>query len=131
MENSEVTNLSTPERILEAAEALFAARGYGDTSVRDITVLAGTNLASVNYHFGGKENLYVAVFRRVLKRLREHRIRGLEELLARPDLTLETVLETFSRLFLEPLEGGRGRAHVQLFLWEMLESHLPPWKTPR
>ncbi|MHC4996593.1 MAG: TetR family transcriptional regulator [Planctomycetota bacterium] len=39
----------TPARLLDAAEALFARKGYAATSVRDITQAAGCNVASVNY----------------------------------------------------------------------------------
>ena len=52
----------TRERLLAAAERLFAEQGYDGTSVRDVTVAAGANVAAVNYHFGGKERLYMEVF---------------------------------------------------------------------
>ena len=43
------------EQILDAAESLFADRGYFGVSVREITDAASTRLAAVNYHFGTKE----------------------------------------------------------------------------
>ncbi len=49
--------MDTREQILEAAWNLFADRGFEDVSVRDVTNAAGVNLASVSYHFGGKEGL--------------------------------------------------------------------------
>ena len=52
----------TRERLLDAAEYLFAQRGVDATSLRHITVEAAANLASVNYHFGSKEALFRAVF---------------------------------------------------------------------
>jgi len=51
------------ERLLDEAEALFARKGFEAVSVREITRAADCNLASVNYHFGGKKNLYLEVFR--------------------------------------------------------------------
>ena len=42
----------TRERILKAAEALFAERGFETVSLRDITGAADANVAAVNYHFG-------------------------------------------------------------------------------
>ncbi|MGH8309797.1 MAG: TetR family transcriptional regulator, partial [Steroidobacteraceae bacterium] len=42
----------TPDRILDAAEQLFARRGFHGVSVRDITSEAGVDVALVNYHFG-------------------------------------------------------------------------------
>ncbi len=56
----------TVERILDAAEALFAERGFAETSLRTITSTAGVNLAAVNYHFGSKKELIQAVFARFL-----------------------------------------------------------------
>ena len=51
----------TRDRILEVAYDLFSDSGYEQTSVRSIVARAGTNIASVNYHFGGKDNLYAEV----------------------------------------------------------------------
>lgn len=56
----------TAERILDAAEKLFAHNGYHNTSMRAITGEAEVNLASVNYHFGSKEALLEEVFKRRL-----------------------------------------------------------------
>lgn len=56
----------TIERILDAAAALFAERGYTETSLRTITSTANVNLAAVNYHFGSKKALIQAVFARYL-----------------------------------------------------------------
>ncbi|UAW96993.1 TetR family transcriptional regulator [Halopseudomonas nanhaiensis] len=56
----------TVERILDAAEQLFAEKGFAETSLRLITSKAGVNLAAVNYHFGSKKALIQAVFVRFL-----------------------------------------------------------------
>lgn len=58
---------STKSRILDAAEQLFAERGFAETSLRTITTRARVNLASVNYHFGSKKSLIQAVFDRFLQ----------------------------------------------------------------
>jgi AcrR family transcriptional regulator len=50
-------------RVLEAAGPLFAEKGFDGVKVREITKLAGTNLAAVNYHFRSKEHLYVETVR--------------------------------------------------------------------
>ncbi len=57
-------NLTTRERLLQAASRLFADSGYRGASVRDICNLAGANPGAVSYHFGGKRQLYRAVLRR-------------------------------------------------------------------
>jgi len=56
----------TVDRILDAAEELFAERGFSETSLRMITSKAKVNLAAVNYHFGSKNALIQAVFARFL-----------------------------------------------------------------
>src|SRR5690606_10883074 len=61
---SSTTRFSTKERILGAAEELFAQQGFGGTSLRQVTSRADVNIAAVNYHFGSKENLVNEVFRR-------------------------------------------------------------------
>ncbi|WP_337100958.1 TetR family transcriptional regulator [Paenibacillus sp. YIM B09110] len=49
-------------RILHAAKKLFAENGFEGTSVRQICEAAGANVALVSYHFGGKENVFAALF---------------------------------------------------------------------
>jgi len=60
----------TRTRILDAAEELFMLHGFEGTSMRLLTSRAGVNLAAVNYHFGSKDALIEAVFRRRLDRYR-------------------------------------------------------------
>ncbi len=49
-------------KIMEAAETLFAAKGFDGTSVREIAEAAGINLAMTSYYFGSKEKLMEALF---------------------------------------------------------------------
>jgi AcrR family transcriptional regulator len=60
---------STKARILAAAEAIFAARGFEGASTREIAARAGVNISSLHYHWASKETLYVAVFHDVYDRL--------------------------------------------------------------
>lgn len=53
----------TRSKILNAAGAAFADRGFEKATIREIASIAGVNLASVNYHFGDKEQLYLEVIR--------------------------------------------------------------------
>lgn len=55
---------ATREQLLAAASEVFADSGFRQATVRDICRRAGANIAAVNYHFGGKEELYAEVLRR-------------------------------------------------------------------
>src|SRR4051795_2681213 len=52
----------TRTAILEAAEQLYADRGFADVTLRDIVAAADVNLAAVNYHFGSKDELIAELF---------------------------------------------------------------------
>ena len=88
------------ERILDAAESLFANSGFQATSMRDITGEAGVNLASINYHFGAKEALLTALVERHFAPVNRRRIELLDELEARPVGAVK--LEDLVRAFLSP-----------------------------
>lgn len=57
----------TKEKILKCAGKYFATHGYKDTRTQDICKEAGVNPAAVNYHFGGKDELYKAVWEYAVK----------------------------------------------------------------
>ena len=52
---------STRAVVLDAAGKVFAERGFGEATSKEICERAGTNNAAVNYYFGGKEGLYEEV----------------------------------------------------------------------
>lgn len=56
-----MTDLETREKIMKAARLLFADRGYEGTSVREIAKTAEVNIASLNYYFSSKENLFLEI----------------------------------------------------------------------
>jgi AcrR family transcriptional regulator len=71
--------VDTRQRILDAAELLFARNGYRGTSLRAITGSASVNLAAVNYHFGSKKRLLDEVIKRRILPLNKIRKKRLEE----------------------------------------------------
>jgi AcrR family transcriptional regulator len=117
----------TRERILLSARKLFADRGFDATSVRDITAEARCNVASVNYHFGGKDKLYLESFRSMLGVLRDRRIEMMGEMMARDPLpTLEEYVATLAKVFLDPLvESSDGRLFLDFVSREMIAPSLP------
>jgi AcrR family transcriptional regulator len=115
----------TRERLLDAAERLFAENGFAATSVRDITATASSNIAAVNYHFGGKHNLYHEVFRRRMAAMRDQRIASIRQVQGGAS-SLEGVLYAFATAFLQPLvDRGSGRLLIELITREMLDPQLP------
>lgn len=89
---------STKDRILGAAEELFAQQGFGGTTLRQVTRHADVNIAAVNYHFGSKENLVNEVFRRRMDQMSAQRLARLKQ--AREDAPGE--LEPILAAFVEP-----------------------------
>ena len=89
------THFSTKDRILGAAEELFAQHGFAGTSLRQVTSRADVNIAAVNYHFGSKENLVNEVFRRRLDEMSRRRLAALEAAQAEAPGELEPVLAAF------------------------------------
>ena len=54
----------TKTKIMDAARVLFADHGFEGTSIREIAKLAEVNVASINYHFSNKENLFTSILQR-------------------------------------------------------------------
>ena len=63
--------LGTRQQILNVAGLIFSQKGFRAATIADICRLAGTNIASVNYHFGDKQRLYVEAWREAFRRSHE------------------------------------------------------------
>lgn len=118
---------SVQDRLVKAGEALFCQRGFNETSVRDIAAAADCNVASINYYFGGKDNLYVEVWRRMLAFIREARLTSVNSVMLRDKQPqLEDLLRSYASSFLSPLAGDEHSCRfVHLMAREMMDSHLP------
>jgi AcrR family transcriptional regulator len=105
----------TPERLLDAAERLFAERGVDAVSVRAVNAAAGANVAAVHYHFGSKEALVEAVLRRRMDALGERRRGMLAALAIEPAAPARAVLEVLVRPLAELSADPHspGRAYVR------------------
>jgi AcrR family transcriptional regulator len=107
----------TRTRILDAAEELFMLHGFEGTSMRLLTSRAGVNLAAVNYHFGSKDALIEALFRRKLDPMNTARIAELDRLESEGrSLDPEAIIRAFvgpSLRHMEDAKGG-GRNFIRL-----------------
>jgi AcrR family transcriptional regulator len=105
---------STKERILGAAESLFAQRGFDGASLRQLTAAAGVNLAAVNYHFGSKEKLVEQIFRRRLDALNNSRLEALALVAGVEGTTIEQVLAAFIRPALDLSHDESGSLFMRV-----------------
>jgi AcrR family transcriptional regulator len=90
---------STKARILDAAEEVFAARGFQGASTREIAARAGVNISSLHYHWESKETLYFAVFRNIFDRIVDLLRNTLAPLLVREAKRQTAVDLTMGELF--------------------------------
>ncbi len=98
----------TRTRVLNAAGPIFAEKGFHRATVREICRAAGVNVASINYHFGDKERLYIET----VKRARQARVAQAPLPSAHPDDPPEERLEAF----------------VHTMLMRMIGIEEPPWQ---
>jgi AcrR family transcriptional regulator len=117
------------DRILDAAERLFARHGFYGVSVRDITQAADVDVALVSYHFGGKRELFAAVFQRRAEELNPERLAMLENVRrnALPGTpTLVEIVYAFTYPLLErSARGGPGWKSYFALLAQVNNS--PEW----
>jgi len=102
----------TRDKILDAAEELFADRGINGVSIRQITAKANVRLASVNYYFGNKPSLYTEVLLRRANILSAERLKLLRAI-DPENLPVELALQKYAYAFIHPLlertlKGGLG-----------------------
>ena len=88
-------HFSTKDRILHAAEELFALQGFATTSLRQVTSRADVNIAAVNYHFGSKENLVNELFRRRMEEMSKQRLAALHQATETAPSQLDAILAAF------------------------------------
>ena len=92
--------LQTRERIMEAAEAVFAEKGYHDAAMDEIVRRTSVSKGGLYFHFPSKERLFFAVMdhlgRRLVRRI-EERISLQERAIDRLEVALTTALELLGR----------------------------------
>jgi len=119
---------SVKDRLVDAAEELFCERGFKGTSIRDIAASAGCNIASVNYYFGSKENLYQEVWHRHLIPMRDARIASINKVMSQSGVRpgLEDLLRSFADTFVGSMVDTDITSRLsKLMAREYIDSHLP------
>ncbi|MGD0192062.1 MAG: TetR/AcrR family transcriptional regulator [Rhizomicrobium sp.] len=103
---------ATRERILDAAEELFAQHGFDGVTIRQVTRKANVDVALAHYYFGTKRGLFDSVFLRRAAILNEARLKSIDEYQVGPGPSGATI-EGFIQAFLDPVmdywaKGGAG-----------------------
>lgn len=112
----------TRHRLLDAAEELFAQKGYAAVSVREITNQAGTHLSAVNYHFGGKRKLYLGVFQELWLPRAQQIYQALFQASQKGPMGPDEVIRTLAKALLQGQMNERVRQrHHQLIAREMAQ----------
>lgn len=101
-------NSKTRAAIMEAAGKVFAEVGYSKATVRDICREAGANIAAINYHFGDKKGLYLAV----LKHYQEIAFKAYP-----PDLGIKETQKPEEKL----------QVYIRSFLTRIMDDGRPAW----
>jgi len=132
--------VDTVDKILDAAELLFAEKGFSETSLRMITSKANVNLAAVNYHFGSKNALIQAVFSRFLGPLSQQmeqasikngwgkenvpKLEDILKLYIRSLLTIPTSQENGVTIFMRlmGLAYTQSQGHLRLYLEQVYSN---------
>jgi AcrR family transcriptional regulator len=122
---TEAQNMQVRERLLDAAERLFCEKGFDRTSVRDLTTAADCNIAAVNYHFGGKDKLYIQMFHRQMHRMMDRHREVIVRLTGTPGTTIEDLLRGIVSQPLKQLErNDPSSAVMKLMVREVLNQHI-------
>ncbi|WP_199252585.1 TetR/AcrR family transcriptional regulator [Chachezhania sediminis] len=115
--------LATRERVLDAAEAVFALRGFDGSTIRDIASEAGEPVGTIHHHGGGKEALFQQTVARRADLLAQERLKALERARASGELTLEAVMDAFMRpLFALSAIEPRWRNYARLVAFVSVDA---------
>jgi AcrR family transcriptional regulator len=130
--------IDTKEKILEAAEELFAEQGYTATSIRQIVAAGEVNLAAIHYHFGSKEDLLDDLVERRVEGVNQERIARLdvlEDQAGGAPLSVDAILDAFFLPTAEAAEGNplfvrvMGRIHAEGLMPQIVQKHFQPTAT--
>ena len=106
--NENKNTSKTRDSIMEAAGKIFAEEGYPKATVRDICREAGANIAAINYHFGDKKGLYLAVLKHY---------QGIAFQTYPPNLGIDESQSPEEKL----------RAFIRSFLMRIMDEGRPAW----
>lgn len=110
----------TRSDIMRAAEHLFAEKGFRTMTLRDVTREAQVNLAAVNYHFGSKQKLMLAVIRNRFEPINVERLKQLDALIDEHAPAPLPVDSIFGALFRPLFDSASTETGVDYGLMQMI-----------
>lgn len=114
-------------RLLDAAEKLFCEKGFHAASVRELTTEANCNIAAVNYHFGGKENLYCEMFRRQFELMISGHLETIERVMNEPEPTVEKLTRAIIEPAVHRIVHNEANSRVlRMMVREVLDQQIDP-----
>jgi len=108
----------TRENLISAAGRIFADRGYRSTTIREICIAAGENVAAVNYHFGDKLGLYTEVVQQSVHAAGIEAIRSALDQHSAPEEILRAVIRARMRGI---CRGDRPDWHFRILAHELAQ----------
>lgn len=119
---------NTKKRLIETGVELFSRHGFDGVSTRNLADRANVNLASIQYYFGSKEGLYLAVARYMVNHVRswmEPQISGVHRALTKENLDKQACFRLFSELIdqilFHVLSDSEARRWMGIFTREQIE----------
>jgi AcrR family transcriptional regulator len=115
------------DRLLDTAEKLFCEKGFHATSVRELTTGANCNIAAVNYHFGGKENLYREMFRRQFQFMINEHLQTIKRVMSEPKPTVEKLMRAIITPAINRIVQDEANSKVlRMLVREVLDQRIDP-----
>src|ERR1700756_1101414 len=101
---------ATQQRILDAATEVFATRGFSAATMADVVAGSGASIGSIYHHFGGKNELFLAIFEQMANAVDRHIERAMEQ--EGEDADPRRIFELHVRAYLEAMWENRRLARV-------------------
>lgn len=116
MDTDERKDISTENKIREAAYKIFQQKGYAGTRTRDIAEEAGINLALLNYYYRSKEKLFEIIMEESLKRL----FASIQSILNDNSTTLSQKIDIIVNLYIDLLKEN---PNIPLFILSEMQAN--------
>lgn len=112
----DTNNVSTEEKIKNAARIVFQRKGYAATRTRDIAEEAGINLALLNYYFRSKEKLFEIILYETVKEA----IQSMTAVMNDEQTTFEEKITLFASFYIDKISKNTD---VPIFIMNEFRNH--------